>query len=206
MTAGFKPQLLEVLEVSPHGVLVVLVDQREGHGQVGERVGGQEQREATQVQFVDAKRAAEEFQDLAPVRGHVELPGVVVEHVVDEPRGEFEEELAAERLQGPLDAHAVLEDAIEHEVTDLVVGERPGEDPLGGVAEGLAAMAPGAVLATGDLEVGDGLEGDGADPTRERPLSAPMLTALRARGLLGGTTNRYNDGCGCSGTHACVLR
>ena len=46
-------------------VLVVLVDQREGHGQVGERVGGQEQREAAQMQFVDAERAAEVFPDLA---------------------------------------------------------------------------------------------------------------------------------------------
>jgi hypothetical protein len=40
-------------------VLVILVDHREGHGQVGERVGGQEQREAAQVQLVDAERATE---------------------------------------------------------------------------------------------------------------------------------------------------
>ena len=180
-------------------VLVVLVDQGEGHGQVGERVGGQEQGEAAQVQFVDAKRAAEEFQDLAAVLGHVELPGVVVEHVVDEPRGEVEEELAAERLQGPLDAHAVLEDAVEHEVADLVVVEGPGEDALGGVAEGRAAAAPGAVLAAGDLQVGDGLVGDGADGAGERPFAAAEFAAVRARGLLGGGVNRYNDGCGCFG-------
>ena len=86
------------------------------------------------MQFIDAKRAAEEAQDLAPVLGHVESPGVVVEHVVDEPRGEVEEELTAQRLQGPLDAHPVLEDAVEHEVADLVVVERPGEDALGGGA------------------------------------------------------------------------
>jgi hypothetical protein len=30
--------------------------------------------------------------------GHVKTFGVVVEHVVDEPRGEVEEELTAERL------------------------------------------------------------------------------------------------------------
>ena len=89
---------------------------------------------------------------------------MVVEHVVDEPRGEVEEELAAERLQGPLDAHAVLEDAVEHQVADLVVVEGPGEDALGGVAEGGAAVAPGLILAAGDLQVGDGLVGDGADP------------------------------------------
>ena len=65
----------------------LLVDQGEGHGQVGERVGGQQQREAAQVEFVDAERAAEMFQDLATVLGHVELPDVIVKHVIDKPRG-----------------------------------------------------------------------------------------------------------------------
>jgi site-specific DNA recombinase len=76
---GVHTPVLEVLEVSTHVVLVVLVDQREGHGQVGDRVGGQEQREAAQVQLVDAKRAAESLQDLATMLGHIELPGVIVE-------------------------------------------------------------------------------------------------------------------------------
>lgn len=73
------------------------------------------------MQFVDAERAAEQFQDLATMHGHVELPGVVVEHVVHKPRGEFQEELTAERLQDSLDAHAILDDALEHQVTDFVV-------------------------------------------------------------------------------------
>ena len=132
-------------------------------GRSRERVGGQQQGEAAQVQFVDAERAAEQLQDLATMHGHVELPGVVVEHVVDEPRGEFQEELAAERLQGLFDAHAILEDAIEHQVADLVVVEGSGEDALRGVAEGRAAVAPGLILAAGDLQVGDGLVDDGAD-------------------------------------------
>ena len=89
---------------------------------------------------------------------------MVVEHVVDEPRGEVEEELAAQRLQGLFDVHAVLEDAIEHQVADLVVVEGPGEDALGRVAEGRAAVAPGLIFAAGDLQVGDGLVGDGATP------------------------------------------
>ena len=130
--------------------------------------------------------------------------GVVAEHVVDEPRGEVEEELAAERLQGPLDAHAVLEDAVEHQVADLVVVLGLGEHALGGVAEGRAAVAAGGVLAVGDLQVGDGLVGDGADGAGQRPLAAAAFAALRAGGLLGGAVDRYNDGCGCFGAHACV--
>ena len=161
-------------------------------------------REAAQVQFVDAERAAEVLQDLAAMRGHVELRGVVAEHVVDEPRGEVEEELAAERLQGPLDAHAVLEDAVEHQVADLVVVEGLGEDALGGVAEGRAAVAAGGVLAVGDLQVGDGLVGDGADGAGQGPLAPAAFAALRAGGLLGGAVDGYNDGRGCFGAHACV--
>ena len=68
-----------------------------------------------------------------------------------------------QRLQGPFDVHAVLEDAIEHQVADLVVVEGPGEHALGGVAEGRAAIALGLILATGDLQIDDGLVGDGAD-------------------------------------------
>ena len=182
---GVQAPGLEVLEEPPHVGLIVGGDQGEGHRQVAQRVGGQEQREATQVQFVDAEGAAEVLQDLAAMRGHVELRGEVVEHVVDEPRGEVEEELAAERLEGPLDAHAVLEDAIEHQVADLVVVQGLGEDALGGVAEGGAAAAPGVVLAVGDLQEGDGLVGDGADPAGQGPLPTAAFAALRAGGLLG---------------------
>ncbi len=76
--------------------LIVLGDQGEGHRQVGERVGGQQQGEPAQVQLVDTECTAELLQDLATELAHVKLLGVVVEHVVDEPRGEVEEELAAE--------------------------------------------------------------------------------------------------------------
>src|SRR5512142_997300 len=185
--------------------LVVGGGQGEGHGQVGERVGGQQQGEAAEVQFVDAERAAEVLQDRAAVRGHVKPPGMVVEHVVDEPRGKVQEELAAERVQGPFDAHAVLEHAVEHQVADLVVVEGPGEDSLWGVAEGLATVTAGSILAAGDLQNGDGLVGDGAYLAWECPLAPAELTALRAGGLLGGAVDRYNDGCGSFGAHACVL-
>jgi hypothetical protein len=169
---GDQSPVLEVLEEPPHLVLIVGIDQGEGHGQVGQRVGGQQQWEAAQVQFVDAQRAAEALQDRAAMRGEVERSGVVAEHVVDEPRGQFQEELAAERLQGPLDVHAVLDEPPEDEVADLVVVERPGEHLLGGVAEGRATTASGLILAAGDLEEGHGQIHDGADPARgEFPLS-----------------------------------
>ena len=46
-------------------------------------------------------------------------------------RGQVEEELAPERPEGPFDAHAVLEEAIEDEVADLVVIGGPGRTSSG---------------------------------------------------------------------------
>ena len=164
------------------------------------------QGEPAQVQLVDAEGAAEVLQDHAAMLGQVELRGPVAEHVVDEPRGQVQEELAAERLQGPFDVHAVLDDPFQDQVADLVVVEGPGEDALGGVAEGRAAVAAGLILAAGDLQVGDGLVGDGADPARrQRPFAAAELATLRAGGLLGCAANGYSDDRGCIGAHACVL-
>src|SRR6516165_1714439 len=158
------------------------------------------------MQLVDAERAAEVRQDLAAMLGHLELSRVVTEHVVDKPRGQFEEILARERLQGLLDAHAVLDEAPEDQVADLVVVQRPGEHLLGSVPEGLATAASGLILAAGDLEERHGLVRDSANPARgDSPLSRTVFAARGARRLLGRAVNRYNDGCGCSGTHACVL-
>jgi hypothetical protein len=114
--------------------------------------------------------------------GHVELPCVVVEHVVDEARREFKKVLAAERLQDLLDAHAILDDALEHQLADLVVVKGSGEDPLGGISERGAATALCLILAAGDLEEGDGLVVDGANSARwEFPLSPAPFATLGTR-------------------------
>ncbi len=138
--------------------------------------------------------------------GEIELSHPVAKLVVDEPRGEFQQELAAQRLQSLFDVHAVLDDAIQHQIADLVVVEGPGEDALGGVAEGRATIALGLILAAGDLQIGDGLVGDGADLAGwQLPFATAVFATLWAGGLLGCTVNRYSDDRGCIGAHACVL-
>jgi hypothetical protein len=186
---GDQAPVLEVAEEPPHVVLVVLRDQGEGHRQVGQRVGRQQQGEPAQVQLVDAQRAAETVQDLAAVRGHVELAGAVAEHVVDEPGGEVQEELAADRLQRAFDVHTIAEDPLEDQVADLVVVLGLGCHALGRVAEGLAAVAGGGILAVGDLQDGDLLVGHGTDGARQGPLASAAPAALRARRLLGCAAN-----------------
>ena len=204
---GLEPPGSEVLEEPQHMVLIVGGDQGEGDRQVRERVGGQEQGEAAQVEFVDAEGAAEVLEHLAAMSGHVESRGEVVEHVVDEPRGEIEEELALERQEDPFDAHAVFEDALQHQIPDLVVVLGLGEDILGCGAEGGGAVAAGLVLAVGDLQEGDGLVGDGANGSCQGPLASTEFAAGRTRGFLGSAVNRYNERCGYGyiRAHACVL-
>jgi hypothetical protein len=137
------------------------------------------------VQLIDAERAAEMLQDLATMRRQVELGDLIAEHVRDEPGGQVEEELALKRCDDALDAHAVLEDAIEDEVPDLVVIGGAREPILVGVAKGRGALAPGGILAIGDLQVGNGLVGNGSDPSDDGPLPPTSLAAVGARGLLG---------------------
>ena len=203
---GPKPPVLEVLKEPPHVIVIVGPDQGEGHRQVTDRIGGQQQGELAQMQFIHTEGAAEVVQNLATVLGQIELAGPIAEEIVDEPRGEVQQEFAAERLEGPFDAHAVLDDPLQDQIADGVVIQGPGEDAVGGAAEGGAAVAARLVFATGDLQVGDGLVGDGPDPARRQDaLAAAQPATLRAGGLLGRATNGYSHDCGCIGAHACVL-
>ena len=147
------------------------------------------------MQLVDAERAAEVLQDFVTVRGHVEGRGMVVEHVVDEPRGEVEEELAADRPQDAFDVHAAFENRREHQVTDLVVVLGLGEHALGRVAEGGATVAGGLILAVGNLQVSDRLVGDGAHAVGQSSLATTVFAAFRAGCFPGRAVYGYNDRC-----------
>lgn len=159
------------------------------------------------MEFVDAEGAAEVLEHLAAMRRHVESRGEVVEHVVDEPRGEIEQELPLERLEDPFDAHAVFDDALQHQIPDLVVVLGLGEDALGCGAKGGGAATPGVILAVGDFQEGNGLVGDGANGSGQGACPSASLAAHWAGGFLGGAVNRYNEGRGCGyiRAHACVL-
>lgn len=183
---GRKPPGLEVLEEPPHVGLAVAGDQGEGHRQVVQRVGRQQQSHLAQVQLVDAERPAEVVQDPAAMIRQIELPDLPVEAIVDEHVPEIQKEVPPHRGDDPLDAHAVLEDAVEHGLTDLVVVQRPGFDARQGGAECRAAVATGPVLAVGDVEEDDLLVGDGSDPAVVDGLAVAQLAAPGTGGFAGG--------------------
>ena len=87
---------------------------RESHQQVSEQSGGQERGELAQMRLVHTERAAEMLQVLAAVCSHVERCGMVAKHVVDRPRREVDEQIAADRLQRALNVHTIAEDSLEH--------------------------------------------------------------------------------------------
>ena len=74
-----------------------------------------------QVKFIDAERAAEPGQGPTAMVRQIELPHLSVEAVVDEAVGEVQQVISLHRANDLLDAHPILEDAVGHGVSDLVV-------------------------------------------------------------------------------------
>jgi hypothetical protein len=152
-------------------------------------------------QFIDAEGAAEALQGPFAVAGHVEGFGVLAEAVVDEPVGKLQEEVPPQRGAGGLDAHTVVEDAIEHGLADRVVVAVAEADARRVGPEGRTATASGAILAITDVEVGDPAVFEGADPADEDLLAPPGLAASRTGGFARRARDRYVEGVGPSGSH-----
>jgi hypothetical protein len=201
---GLQAVALQVAKEAGHVFLVVGRHQCEGHGKAADRVGGEQQRERSEVQLVDTQDAAEALEHFAAMLGHVEFADGIVKAVVDETRGEIEAEVAFHASSDGFDVEVVFEDAVENRFADRVVVLGLGKHVVGMGAEGGAAIALGCGFTVGDAEDGDFLVGDGANIALEFSLAWCECAAGGARGLLGGTMNGYNT-IGCFGIHACVL-
>src|SRR3954447_20356508 len=153
------------------------------------------------MEFIDAQGAAEVIEDPATMFGHVEAPDLAMQAVVDEAVGEVEQEIPLHRGDDTFDAHAVVEDAVEDGLADLVVVQRAGFDPWRRGPEGGAAIAAGAILAVGDVEEDDFLVGEGADRSVADVLARRQLATGGARGLSGTATDVYGSDVGTDGLH-----
>src|ERR1700683_2169173 len=99
--------MLEVVQKTPHMVLVVGTHQGKSDGEIPQRVGGQEQGAGAEMYFVDTERAGEILQGPLAVGGHIDLANLPVEAVVQKALGEIEVEIPLQCLAEPLHAHAV---------------------------------------------------------------------------------------------------
>lgn len=156
---------------------------------------------APQVKLVDAQRPAEAVQDPTAMVRQVELPDPLVEAVVDEAVGEVREEVSVHRPEDLLDAHPIVEDAVEHGFRDLVVVQGAGFHARGSGAEGRATVATGPVFAVGDVEVDDLLVGDGTDLTVKDILALTQLATSGAWGLARGAFQGYGSNVGIVHLH-----
>src|SRR4029077_509325 len=121
------------------------------HREIPQGIGGQQQGVLTQVEFIDAQGAREMGQGPTAVGSAIELSRLPVEAVVEEAVGQVVVEVTPEGALDLPEAHAILKDAVEDSLTDLVVVVCLGLDALDLGAEGGAAVAGGPVFGGGDV-------------------------------------------------------
>ena len=202
--AGSKPPLLEVVQEAAHVVLIVAPHQREGHREVVDRVGGQQQGTVSQVNFVDAEGAGEIRQRPLSVGRQVGLADLPIEAVVEKALGEIEMEIALEGQPEPFHAHAVVEQAVEDRLADPVGILGPRFDPLDRGAEGLAAGTTGAVFSDLDFQPDDFAICEIAHAAGVHILASSAFATAGAGEGLRGAREAFHAHARMNGIHACV--
>jgi hypothetical protein len=127
---GQKTMLFEIVQETPHVVLIIGTNQGEGHGEIVERVGSQEQRAMAKMNFIDTERSGELLQSPLAILGHVHLPDFPVEAIVEEPVGQFEMEIPLQGFLKASHAHLVVEQTVEDSLTNPVGVLSPQFDSL----------------------------------------------------------------------------
>ncbi len=199
-----KAMIPEIEQEATHVALVVGRDHSEGHGEIAEGIGGQEQSAMAEVEFVDAQGAGELLKRPLPVRGQVDLADLPIEAVVQEAVGEIELEVAFQSVLQTIDAHAVFEQAIDDEIAHAIGILGAWLDAVDLRAEGLAARTGRAVFSDGQFDDHDLAEREFADRSSMSVFASSKLAALRTRIPLGGAFLLDDANARINGFHACV--
>src|SRR5215469_8012244 len=201
---GKKAQVLEVVQKTPHMVLVIGTDQGKSDGEIPLGVGGEEQGAVAEMDFVDTERAGEILQGPLAVGGHINLADFPVEAVVQKALGEIEVEIPLQRFAEPFHAHAVVEQTVDNRLADPVAVVRARFDAIDLRSKGLATGTAGTVFSDGDFEDEDLAIRKIANGARMRLLASPSLAAARARVGFRGAPTLHRANAGLNGFHACV--
>ena len=128
-----------------------------------------------------------------------------IEAVVEEAVGEIEEELPVQRFLQAVQAHAVIEQAVDDRVADAVGVFGPRFDAFDLRAKGLAARAAGAVFSDRQFDDQNLAEGNVANLSGVSVFAFARLCHTADTGKVSGaqTAERYEHA--VNGFHACVL-
>src|ERR1700689_902382 len=201
---GNKAQVLEVVQKTPHMVLVVGTHQGKSNREIPQGIGGQEQGAVAEMDFVDTERAGEILQGPLAVGGHIDLAALPVEAVVQKALREIEMEIPLQRLAEPLHAHAVVEQTVDNGLADTVAVFRARFDAVRLRSKGLAAATAGTVFSDSDFEDEDLAIGEIANKSSMGLLASPALAAAWARIGFRGAPTLHRANAGLNGFHACV--
>src|SRR5262249_32631312 len=124
--------------------------------------------------------------------------------VIDKSRGQLQEKVPPEGCLNPLQAHMVLQQAIQDRLADRVGILGLGFDVGHLGAKRATTGAAGPVLGGDDMDDQDALVGDAADGPMELLLAASQGAAVRTRDLLRRSLPVRVHYPGLDGFHACL--
>jgi len=195
--------LTQVVQEPGHVVLIVGRNQSEGHGKIPEWVGGQQQRPVPQMQFVDAESAGKILECPLAVSGQVGLADFPIETVGEEPIGEIEMNVPLQGLLQAVNAHAIIEQAVEYGLADTVGVLGAGFDAFDLSTKCLAAIASGAVFSHREFDDNHFTQSDVANASGMSVFPLSQFTAVRTGKGLGSAS--LSNNANTQGFHACVL-
>ena len=201
---GGETPLLEVVQEAAPLLRVVGPHQSEGHREIVEGVGGQQQGAVPEVNCVDAQGAGAVRQSPLAIGGPVGLADFPVEAIVEKALGEIAMEIALPGQAQPFDTHAVVEQAVEDRLAHAVGVFGAGLDSLQLGPEGLAAGTAGAVFSDLDFEHDDLALSAIANAADVNLLAASLPAAPGAGKGLRGARDAFQAHARLQGLHACV--
>src|ERR1700722_7024972 len=202
---GQETMLFEIAQETLHVILIIGTNQGEGHGEIVERIGSQEQGAMAKGNFIDTERSGEPFQGPLAILGHVHLPDFPVEAIVEEALGQFEMEIPSQGLVKALHAHLGVEQTVKNRLANPVGILGTQLDSLNLGSEGLAAGTTGAVFSDGQLDDKDLAVSDIADRTRVYLFEPPTPATMRTGKCCRSTMTFDHANAWVDGFHACVL-
>jgi hypothetical protein len=202
---GQEAVLLEIAQEAPHMILIIGAHHGEGHRNVAERIGCQQQGAMAKVDFIDTECSRELLQSPLAILGHIDLTDLPVQTVVKEALGQLQMKVAPQSFLKALHAHLVVEQTIENGFANSIGVLRSRLNPFNLRAEGLAAGATSAVFSDSQFDEKDFSVRKIADLTRMRLFEPATPTALRAGKGRRCTLSFDHANARTNSIHACVL-